>query len=51
MDCSQDLDYWGVPAIWLELCCETKFAARKKFIRWSFTNSKTNGDIDYIIHQ
>ena len=51
MDCSQDLDYWGVPAIWLELCCETKFAARKKFIRSSFTNNSVNGDIDYVIHK
>ena len=28
----KDLEYWGVDAIWLELCCESKYAARKKFI-------------------
>ena len=28
----KDLEYWGIDAIWLELCCETKYAARKKFI-------------------
>ena len=28
LDYAEDLDYWGVDPIWLELCCENKYAAR-----------------------
>ena len=40
LDYSQDLEYWGIDAIWLELCCENKFTARKKFISETIEKEK-----------
>ena len=28
LDYAEDLEYWGVDPIWMELCCESKYAAR-----------------------
>ena len=38
LDYAEDLDYWGVDPIWLELCCENKYASRSdSFVSLSLT--------------
>ena len=44
MDYSQDLEYWGVDTIWLETCCETKYSARKQFIKDTTRKEKAYQD-------
>ena len=44
LDYSQDLEYWGVDTIWLETCCETKFSARKQFIKDTSRKEKAYQD-------
>ena len=44
LDYSQDLEYWGVDSIWLETCCETKFSARKQFIKDTSRKEKAYQD-------
>ena len=39
-DFTEDLQYWGVDPIWLELCCESKYTTRKKFIKETMEKEK-----------
>ena len=44
LDYSQDLEYWGVDTIWLETCCESKYSARKQFIKDTSRKEKAYQD-------
>ena len=39
-DFTEDLQYWGIDPIWLELCCESKYTTRKKFIKETMEKEK-----------
>ena len=51
LDYSQDLEYWGVDTIWLETCCESKYSARKQFIKDTSRKEKAYQDACKVRYQ